>query len=672
MYLFFVPNLFVDLRAFNLKKINIMIKNYISFENTLKNTYFKSSMKTAIFFFVLGNAFNFSHAQSARTNEDPSQLAKLSTNEKANIAAAKVLPVQTTKPSSKKVALNGVYTVGATGNYATLTAAVADFNSDAITGPVTFQLIDSSYPSETFPITINANAGSSATNTLLIKPAAGVDATISGNAAVLLKVNGADYVTIDGSNNGTSTDNLTLNNINPTSTANPIIAWVASTATDGADNVTFKNVKFLGLSPSGTIAGLLVSGPTLGAAGTIPNNNLRVESNTFNRSQNAVFAIGLATAPDLGAVITENTIGSTDPLEKMGFRGLAVQNASNFVISKNTITGVTVASTSTSSGILVGASVNNGIITQNKINDVTNTNTGGYGANGIYSNVAAGNGNILISNNFVSNVTGNGYAGLGGVGDNGNGIVVGNAGTNIRVYNNTVVQNTNQAVAGRPSAINILSTVTVAGSIDLRNNILVNNQTTSGEKYTLYSGAAKTVYSNIDNNNYYTTGSNLAYLGSAAVSNFAALQTAFGGNMNSLNIAPVFVSPTDLHLTSANTTLDNKGVPLAEVTIDIDGVTRNATTPDMGAAEFDTNLAAEDFTKGSVKIYPNPVVDYVNINYSTKIESLEVYNVAGQKVSAQSVKANSGKIDMRNLTPGMYIIKVITGKDVQSVKVIKK
>ena len=42
-----------------------------------------------------------------------------------------------------------------------------------MTGPVTFQLTDATYPAETFPITINPNAGNSATNTLTIKPASG-------------------------------------------------------------------------------------------------------------------------------------------------------------------------------------------------------------------------------------------------------------------------------------------------------------------------------------------------------------------------------------------------------------------------------------------------------------------------------------------------------------------
>uniref|UniRef100_UPI000481D063 T9SS type A sorting domain-containing protein n=1 Tax=Kaistella palustris TaxID=493376 RepID=UPI000481D063 len=198
-----------------------------------------------------------------------------------------------------------------------------------------------------------------------------------------------------------------------------------------------------------------------------------------------------------------------------------------------------------------------------------------------------------------------------------------------------------------------------------------NNQTTTGEKYAIYSGSAKTVYSNIDYNDYYTTGANLGFIGSARAT-LADIQTNFGGNTHSVNVKPTFVSETDLHLTTANAGLDGKATPLAEVTVDIDGETRNATTPDIGADEFTGPMAVNDNTAKGVKIYPNPVVDFVNINFSSKIDSVEVYNVAGQKVVTKTWNAAFGTMDMRNLTPGMYIIKLKTGNDVQSVKVIKK
>ena len=69
--------------------------------------------------------------------------------------------------------ISGTFTVGAGGNFPTLTAAVAALNSRVMTGPVTFLLTDSTYAGETYPIVINPNGGNSAANTLTIKPASG-------------------------------------------------------------------------------------------------------------------------------------------------------------------------------------------------------------------------------------------------------------------------------------------------------------------------------------------------------------------------------------------------------------------------------------------------------------------------------------------------------------------
>ena len=588
-----------------------MKQNYIVSVNAVRKSYFRQPATKALSLLLMGVAVHYSQAQNQRVAEDHLSNAKLSYDSHVNLIASKITGSPVFKSNTTRVALAGNYTVGVGGDYPTLTAAVADFNSAPITGAVTFSLLDATYPSETFPISIEANAGSSAANTLTIKPAAGVDATISGAAAVLIKINGADYVTIDGSNNGTDSDNLTLNNT--IATGSPVIVWVASTATDGADYTVLKNIKLLGATPSATIAGLLVSGPTLGAAGTIPNNYLRVESNVFNRAQNGIFAVGLNTNQDDGAVIKDNTIGSSDPAEMMGFRGMAVQNAKNVLVSGNKITGVSTASTSTSAGILIGATVNNVVVTGNHIDNVSNTNSTGYGSAGIYSNAAVGSGNVLLSNNFVTNVYARGYD-LGGQADNGNGIVIGGAGTGIKVYNNSVALNTNQTAAGRPAALNILSGV-AAGAVDVRNNILVNNQTQAGERYAIYSGSANTSFANIDHNNYHTTGANLGFLGSKRL-DLAGIQAGFGANVNSLNVAATFASTTDLHLTDVNSALDNKGTALADVTVDIDGAARSTTKPDMGADEFNAKLSGT-YTVGSTGDFatitnPGGVFDFLN------------------------------------------------------------
>ena len=72
--------------------------------------------------------------------------------------------------------------------FATLTEAIANLNSRGVSGAVTFILKDGSYSgSETFPIVINQVVGGSSTNTVTIKPDAGIAATISGSSHSIIK-----------------------------------------------------------------------------------------------------------------------------------------------------------------------------------------------------------------------------------------------------------------------------------------------------------------------------------------------------------------------------------------------------------------------------------------------------------------------------------------------------
>lgn len=639
-------------------------------KSLLNTNYLKIKVQNSIFVLLFGTLSTFATAQTERViSEFSGKIAPLSYDEAVMRSIATTNYTSSEAVTYKGIAgLGGNYTVGAGGDYATLTAAVSALNSGPIDGPVTFLLTDSNYDvAETFPIIISRNVSSS-TKPITIKPTAGQEVTISGSASVLLKIDAADYITIDGSNNGTNSQNLIFHN---TATANnPAAIWFASNTVFGANYNTVKNTKFLGANLVAAIAGIVVSGPILGTQGTVPNNYLRFENNIFNRFQNGIFAIGPADTNDEGLSIIQNMVGSPTLAEGLGFRGIAVQNTKNFLVNKNTIMGVNIVSTSTAVGLLIGGEASNGIISQNQISNIRNSNPSGYGAAGVQFNIASTSGNNLFRNNFISNVFARGYN-LGGISDNGNGIVISDAGTSLKILHNTVALNTNQVAAGRPAAINILSTVTRSNSIDLRNNIFVNRQTQAGEKYTIYSGAPNTVFSAIDYNNYFSSGDKLGFIGSGR-STLADLQIGFDGNSNSVNIAPIFVSETDLHLTSSNGNLNNLGTPLAEVTLDIDDEVRSSSTPDIGADEFGQTLATTNQELLKVSFYPNPVTDYLHISNTEKIGQVTIYNTAGQKVAAAIVNSNTGRIDMRILPTGMYLVRVETGKKIEVLKVLKK
>ncbi|MGB0521697.1 MAG: CARDB domain-containing protein [Flammeovirgaceae bacterium] len=89
----------------------------------------------------------------------------------------------------------------------------------------------------------------------------------------------------------------------------------------------------------------------------------------------------------------------------------------------------------------------------------------------------------------------------------------------------------------------------------------------------------------------YTSSHNLLYSTSYLVdkngTNYATLgewQVASGQEANAQSVNPLFVSDTDLHVSEV--LLNQTGTPLASVTTDFDGETRNTTNPDIGADEF--------------------------------------------------------------------------------------
>ncbi|MDR4893360.1 MULTISPECIES: T9SS type A sorting domain-containing protein [unclassified Chryseobacterium] len=500
-----------------------------------------------------------------------------------------------------------------------------------------------------------------------------------------------------------------LNIINGMNNSSALVMYDgAATPTGGFfNNVTIQNnaVKkaYMGIylfaaTAAGNGANTLVTGNDISASGADANrlggiyvqgaDGVTVSNNTLGNFEttNAEIKRGIWFAT---ATVNSSIISNT--ITNLGYTGTGAGGASgititsgstgasavaNIMVSGNTISNFNSSGTgSLFAGIYAGGTLTTGMtIINNKINGVKNTNVSGYGAQGIYLSTTSLISNTLVANNIVSGVAGYGYATTGGVNDNGNGIVVA-AGGGYKLYYNTVVMNVSQTVAGRPSALNITSGVTGAGGIDIRNNLFVNTQTQAGDRYAIYAGAASSVFSTINYNNFYSSGTNLGYIGGLAKATLADIQAGFGGNVNSLNVLPVFVSATDFHLSATgNAALDNKGTPVIEVTLDADGNIRNALTPDLGSFEFTAAVLAvnEAAKKNTVNVYPNPVVDYLYINNDSRIKDIEVYNVSGQRILSETINAEKGSVDLRRTAAGVYILKVNTEKGSQSLKIIKK
>ncbi|MFY7883945.1 MAG: hypothetical protein ACOVOV_03770, partial [Dolichospermum sp.] len=128
----------------------------------------------------------------------------------------------------------GTYTIGTTvtSTYPTITAAALDFSLRGIAGAVTYELVDPAYNSttgETFPIVFGNTLGTSASNTITIRPIANNNGVVvtSLNTTATFDLNGSQFLTFDGRPGGTGSfvTGSSLSIIN-TATAAPAIRLV--------------------------------------------------------------------------------------------------------------------------------------------------------------------------------------------------------------------------------------------------------------------------------------------------------------------------------------------------------------------------------------------------------------------------------------------------------------
>ncbi|MET0753838.1 MAG: hypothetical protein ABWZ66_10715 [Pyrinomonadaceae bacterium] len=523
-------------------------------------------------------------------------------------------------------AISGNKNVGAGGDYATLTAAVAALNAAEVTAPVTFTLTDATYGAETLPITINANSGSSSTNTVTIKPAASIAPTISGSSAsCVINLNGADWTIIDGSNGGgtpagTSRD-MTIANTG-TSTTSAVVCITSTGVGTGATNNTVKNTNIAGTTTTATaatLAGVFSGSSTISitSAGA-DNDNNRIQNNSITKTSYGIYSGGASAAnKNAGTIITQNVMNAASP-NNITTGGVLANFEDGIQISQNDMSILkhdgTTGTTNTAFGIALGIVPNNAVttftgsdvinasITKNKINGVTQLNSTGYSTFGIVVNSVT-SGTTVLSNNMVSGVRSPSTAS-----DFSAGILAGGGtGSTTQIYHNSVAMSgARGAGTGFPSyalAINSGNPV-----VDVKNNIFYNTQTGgAGKSYAIANASSTFTNMTSSFNDLYVSGAS-AFVGQTGGLGTAGTDRATLGDWNtatgsdappnSISIDPAFVNPaTDLHIPNTSPAV-SAGIAVGSVTTDFDNDPRPASTPDMGADEI-VQATAGSFPSGT-------------------------------------------------------------------------
>ncbi|MBK7144142.1 MAG: hypothetical protein IPH76_02630 [Xanthomonadales bacterium] len=465
------------------------------------------------------------------------------------------------------------------------------FTSDVIAN------ITSDLSGETGSIALNQRVEEGAGGYLFTIRPLGAPRTVTGAGTVLAKINGSDRVLIDGALSGTNRD-LTFNS---TSVATGSAAlFIGSLGPgQGANNVRIRNV-IIQTGTKGSAAlttfGLFV-GHSSGAAAGPDNDGFRLENSQVRRASVGLQAAGDVTGLLNGLQLLDNDFGDDNPADSIGRRGLVLVQTDGALVRGNQVRNVELADNNPH-GMLLATGVVNSQVIANRISNVRYTGTGGYGGKGIDINTGNVSSGLTIANNFIAGIGGDGWTDLAGDGIVGLRILGTTGGINVW-HNSINLGGGSHAGYNAATASAALYAASTAGALNIRNNILANNldntTVTTDKAYAIATNAATAApFVAIDGNDYFVSGAAglVGLLNAVDRADLAAWQAASLQDLVSISGDPPFVSATDLHVqTSAPSPVDGTAIPIGSVPNDIDGDERSATTPDIGADEFDVATA---------------------------------------------------------------------------------
>tara|TARA_B100000508_G_scaffold124704_1_gene108183 strand:+ start:18165 stop:33218 length:15054 start_codon:yes stop_codon:yes gene_type:complete len=452
--------------------------------------------------------------------------------------------------SSGYAQLSGTKTIGgASPDYTSIGAAITALQTSGVNGPVTFNIRQGTY---TERMSLTQISGVNSTNTLTFQsdpsntqmPIVQYSSTSAfdmDNNTV--RFNGTDFTTIKG---------LHLKALS--SSYGGVVYFVGTTANN---KITDCKIEGISNPSTGSNYHKLINC----ASGTSHQQTYTTISNNeiLNGYYSVYFWGGSSSSTEFGNVISGNTITN--------FTGTGItcvyQNQIN--VSGNEVVSSSTNHYASGVGVQLNQCRNGGTISNNKIVTYGATSQALY----LHTNLGSSTLPFKVYNNFIS--------------------ALGSTGRNYSVwayrchyflfyfnsvYNNGITQS---------SCFYMYS----GGSSSYNSNQLRNNNTYAKNGYGVHYESNtyyNTYTSYVDYNNWYSAGTYpVRYLNNQYTST-SAWNSATGQDANGLSVDPGFYSSTNLHTNAV--ALNGKGQALSGYSTDIDGETRNSTTPDIGADEF--------------------------------------------------------------------------------------
>ena len=90
-----------------------------------------------------------------------------------------------------------------------------------------------------------------------------------------------------------------------------------------------------------------------------------------------------------------------------------------------------------------------------------------------------------------------------------------------------------------------------------------------------------------------------------------------------------------------------------------------------GTYTFIQNLKANNFSKISLKVFPNPTSSVWNFSAKETIGTIEITDILGNAVLKTTNNSESISVDASQLTTGIYFAKIASANEIQTIKLIK-
>ncbi len=478
----------------------------------------------------------------------------------------------------------GTYTINsavATGgtNFASFNAAYYALRC-GIAGPVVFNVVSGSGPYNE-QLIMGQVQGASATNTVTFNGNGETITFLSTNTdqRAVIKLNGTDHFIFDSLR------------VAPQGSTTSEYGYGFHLLNNADSNIIRKCIIDLSTTTTSTNFAGIVSSVGTGATTTGTNES---DYNVFDKNTVTGGYYGITSVGSTASAVGNNTI-SNNKVKDFYSYGIYLSGNFNTTVEANDISRPVRAATTTFYGVYM-TSLNTSVkISKNKIHnpfdaDLLSTSSF-YGIYVTAVDALAGLEN-KVTNNIVYNVNGTGtqYG------------MYNSSSDNIFYYHNTVNLD-NTPVTTTNSTYGFYQ-ITTATGIELKDNLITISRGGPGDKYCYYFSTAATTYTS-DYNAFFRNAQN-AYTGYNGANRLtlADWQTATGKDANSLSTNPYYTNASTGNLEPRSPVLDNKGTPVG-ITTDIEGETRSATTPDIGAFEFIVPNCTTPPVAGAATAVPN-------------------------------------------------------------------